>query len=294
MVNINECPDEQKCIKKIQDVELHIFKELEKIFKKYNLRYYAIGGTCLGAVRHQGFIPWDDDIDIVMPGEDYEKFKSILSKELPSTLSSLEYRNNKRCSFLFLKIFDNRTTFVEEENLKFPEIYSGVFVDIMPFYGLPKDQIEREKHMKKLKNYMRCNYFIRQPIGVGKNILERMYSIFMKVLGIVIPFYYFSDKYDKLLAKYYFDESEYVSFTWSARMEKLVFPKRYFENYVMLPFEGGNIRCPSGWHGYLEGHYGDYKTIPPIEEQKSPHNRAIIDLNKSYKYYQKRIIKFKN
>ena len=155
--------EDQEKVKKIQNVELNIFRVLEKIFEKYNLRYYAIGGTCLGAVRHQGFIPWDDDIDIVMPGEDYEKFKSILSKELPSTLSSLEYRNNKRCSFLFLKIFDNRTTFVEEENLRFPEIYSGIFVDIMPFYGLPKAQIEREKHMKKLKNYMRCNYFIRQP-----------------------------------------------------------------------------------------------------------------------------------
>lgn len=282
-------------LKEIQHTILSIFKEVDRICEKNNLRYYAIGGTCLGAVRHRGFIPWDDDLDIAMPRKDYEEFIKIAQKELPNNLALLTPKHIKHYECMFIKVHNTDTSFIEGMVKMYPERYTGVSIDIMPLDGLPDDIRERKKHFVRLDRYAVADVHRRWKSSEWHTGVKRILGYFVSfVLWCLTPFdwSYFYKKHEKECKKYDFEGSNYTSYAWSRRASKLVFPIEDFKDYVTLPFEDYHMRCPVGYEDFLRIMFGDYRKLPPKEEQTPRHAAsAVIDIHTSYKRYQRNAYK---
>ena len=133
-------------LKEMQRIELELLLEFDRLCKKRGLRYYMDGGTLLGAMCYEGFIPWDDDIDLKMPRPDYERFLG-LAEELPSHIA-VEAPSKEQCAHVFLKLTDQRTLLLEHAGERINE--SGVYIDILPMDGHPADGLAYEKHQQSL------------------------------------------------------------------------------------------------------------------------------------------------
>ena len=266
----------------LQSKELDILKAIIKVIEDNGLSYFAIGGTCIGAVRHNGFIPWDDDIDIAMPRKDYELFRTKLYKELPANLKKLDYDNSERNDFLFVKIHDTTTTFVENYAKDSPDRYTGAFIDIMAFDGLPlknsKRIVRRSQKLLKLNGKIR-----KTPIGYRK---QKPFKAMVKsVVSFFFKYNHFSTKWCNMLKKYPFDNSEKVYLSCRheksalAKGKKVVFPYSYFADYASVDFEDIKIRVPIKYDEYLTDDFGDYMQLPPEEKRNSGHDAFICDMN---------------
>ncbi len=273
--------DLQKCI-------LDIYIEIKKICDKHNITYYGIGGTCIGAVRHRGFIPWDDDLDIAIPIEEYQCFKAAVEAELPPHYKLFTCANGQHFPHVFYKIYDCRTTFIELLYYSYPETYKGVFVDVFPLSGLPANRLARALFMKKVRFYQILNYynrFFESNIKIkGKlKFIKRLLKVFLREK---FPINYFSDILIDLLGKYPVSEMGDGDSVWFFHETKLIFGKRSFSGVVEFDFENTKMFIPAGYDRYLTEHFGNYMQFPPQEEQK-PHHLGLIDLKNSYEKYQR-------
>ena len=217
----------------VQEKELEIAKEIIKIIEKHNLRYFAIGGTALGAIRHGGFIPWDDDIDIALPRKDYEKLREILPKELPKNLEFLDYDNVKTNIFLFSKVHDVNTSYIADYAENTPDFYTGVFVDIMPLDGMPRDEQQKAKIIKHLRRLLFLNIRVR-PIPTTTDTFSRKIKYGLKkILQCFFRYNYFSDALMKYASKYDFDSSECVCYDYYVEIpnaeKRVVFEREDFK-----------------------------------------------------------------
>ena len=277
----------------IQEREFKIFEAIIPILEKHNLRYFAVGGTCIGAIRHHGFIPWDDDIDIAMPRRDYELFRTQYYKELPEQYVKLDYDNAVGNSFLFTKIHDSQTTYVEEYAKEFPDRYTGVFVDIMPVDGLPANERKRNKLIKILDVVCKLNLLnrpsFRNDDSWGEKVKEVIKFIIRLLLNRFFNYNYFSNKVLELVEKNDFDSSEQIYFTWryGSDIKRKIYPKSYFSSTIQVEFEEGKIAVPIEYDKYLSQDFGEYMKLPPEDKQKTIHNVYICDLEKPCQYYSK-------
>lgn len=280
-------------IKKIQEIELDIFKEFSNICKQNNLRYFAIGGTCIGAVRHQGFIPWDDDIDVAMPYEDYIRFKNIASRELQGPLVLYDETQIKHYPSNFCKIHNKNTTYIEKIQIGHKETYTGIWIDIMPIFGLPNDKRERDCKLKKYKNYIRFNVILRSPFcAYSTTIFRALVWLLFRPISFFLPFNYYNYKIHDLFEKYYLDNSEKILFGWRFIPLKrynthyqCIFDTKDFKTAQNVPFEDTYISIPSGYDNYLNQDFGDYMKLPPEEDRHSTHDIYICDMDTPYTFY---------
>lgn len=271
-------------IKLLQKKLLEIFMEIDRICKKHNIRYFAIGGTCLGAVRHKGFIPWDDDMDLAMPRIDYEKFKEVAPKEFKSNYKLIVEGSLPHYACPFMKVHDETTTFVEEIVSNFEDRYTGVNVDIMPLDGIPKSYLARLFYFGRIK----ANIILSNRKMYGSSRKQRFFYIFKVMESLYLNHVsntLFVDKVIKLQKKYPFDNCNQLAYTWSRRGSKIVFQRADFEDIIELPFENVKMPCPVGYDDFLTAVYGDYMKLPPKEEQVPLHKLDIFDLHKPAAYY---------
>lgn len=258
----------------VQKVILSIYKEIKKICDAHKINYYAIGGTCIGTIRHKGFIPWDDDIDIAIPIEQYDLFLQFARTELPNYLYVLTCDDAIHYPNGFAKICDNRTMFIMRSSLYYPDSYKGVFVDIMPISGIPVCRIPRLLFCKRIKLLGWLNIKRRYGSGLIQFILK------------AFPFNFFSSHWIRLLRMHPFKKSKITGYVWwPSWIELLVFPTSFMGDPIELKFEDTTMKCPREYHNYLSFQFGDYMTLPPLEKQITHH--GFIDLNNSFKYYQK-------
>lgn len=279
--------------KMVQQYALDIFKEFKRICEKNKLRYFAIGGTCIGAIRHKGFIPWDDDIDVAMPAEDYHKFMSVFSQELKKPYAVFLPKDSKHYTMSFGKIQNVDTTFVEETVRKFPDRYIGVNIDVFPVYGLPEDEKEVQRIVWKNELLRKINFKIRLPFSECESMSGKLLWILLTPLRL-LPFHFVTDWQDKMLSKHPFEESERVYFSWrlvpdtsagSTYTYKNIFPLADFQSTINVPFENTEIAVPAGYDRYLTMDFGDYMKLPPKEAQLAGHPKAILDFERPYTEY---------
>ena len=273
-------------VNEVQGKILEIYKEIKRICDKHQLRYFAIGGTCLGAVRHKGFIPWDDDMDISMPDEDYKRFMEIADAELPDNMKVLESAKFEKCVNTFNKVHNINTTFIPIGSENCPDRQSGIYVDIMPMCGLPSQKILQKMYVIKNKMLYGFNYWRRIDRKPNK-LFDKLLYMLIKPVNYFVPFTFWSDLLEKMRAKHRFDKSEYVGFTWSFCPEKRIFEKDLFASYVDLPFEDTVVPCPKRYHEYLTLHYGDYLKLPPEDKRIGMH-ACFVAVDRSYTDYHKR------
>ena len=270
-----------------QKVILDIFKITADICERHDIPYFAIGGTCLGAVRHKGFIPWDDDIDIAIPIQHFDEFWDIAERELPPGYETYTCKKVRTYDKIFGKIHNTETAYIETKEIGYYKAYKGIFVDIMPISAIPDTDAEREAFYDSVLNYKKQNYYRRFPYKVvqSKRKKTRLKWMLMRVAGMFGGFDYYSDKWMDLLRAHPFGSSSLTGYSWSKNIRKYTFPADCFANTVDMPFEDTTIKCPALYDKYLTLQFGDdYMELPP-EEKRAPHRTEVVDVNKSYKQY---------
>lgn len=290
----NKKMSNSKDIKKIQNEILRIFKEYKKVCEKHNLRYFAIGGTCIGAVRHKGFIPWDDDLDVAMPYEDYKEFIDVASTEICSGLELYKPEDHKPYIYNFIKLHNVNTTLIEQNCTRFPDRYTGIYIDIMPIYGLPKGAKLQKQYQNKCDSCLRANRTIRLPFSYGNSFLSKMFWIEHLPITITKPYSYYTDKLERIFADFEFDESDKILFGWRRKPSwrypnityKNMFNYRDFASAVQMQFEDTVINVPVGYDAYLKADFGNYMELPPIEKRTPQHPVDLLDFEKPFRVYQ--------
>lgn len=277
----------------IQAIILDVFKEIKSICENHNLKYYAIGGTCIGAIRHKGFIPWDDDMDLAMPIDDYKRFIDIAKEELHFPYELYLPEMHPHWMGNYIKVHNVETAYCEPDSLVYPDRMTGINIDIMPLYGVPKSQLKREICQIKNDYYHYMNRRLKSPASVTNKTANSIFKFISSIDGSKNNMMLYCERIDKCFAKYPLFESDKVLFGWRDRVS---YKKRAF-HYIILadsadfkdslevPFENIGIRVPSGYDHYLSLEYGNYMKIPPKEKQIN-HQPQIIDLCNSYKKYQ--------
>lgn len=256
---------------------LDILSEVDKACKTHHLRYYIMAGTLLGAVRHKGFIPWDDDLDIGMPRADYEIFVKKWSKFLPSYLEMIHAENDSEYPLSFAKIQDARTTLIERKHLKYT---GGIYIDVFPLDGVPSNRLSQMLHFTRFAFYNKLLYFIyRDPYKHGKGAsswIPRLSRVLFSRQGV-------QKKLKGIMTKYDFDTSKNIC-DYDDGI-KGILPKQVLGEPTSILFEEREFCGVKDYHTYLSNKYGDYMRIPDKEHQRQ-HNFYFLDLNSPYRNLQ--------
>lgn len=266
----------------IQQKLLEIAKEYIKVCEKLNLRYFASGGTALGAVRHKGFIPWDDDMDFQMPRKDYEILLKEGQKYLPDYLFIQTHETEKKYLMPFMKIRDSRTTAIDKYYSKL-KINQGLWIDIFPLDDLPLS-ISKQKLLNWFDNeFLRRRYM---PHRYKMNGFKTKFANF--VIKVLFPSKTLTYRWSHHLAVKYSKKNKGDMY-WNNCDGRLVYhmKKEWFDNYNLLDFEEIKIRVPSDTIDFLVDHYGKWEEIPSKDKQITNHEFNIIDLHKSNVEYMK-------
>ena len=256
-------------LEKIKQTEMEVMDYIVKVCKKYNITYYLYFGTLIGAIRHKGFIPWDDDIDIVMKPDDYMKFLDMIEKENNDKYYLQNFYNTKRYCFIFSKIRKLHTTMVEEDWNYLP-FKKGINVDIFPMYKYPKSRLGKIRFMYRYKLVsLLLNRDVKLPGVKGKVINIILHLIPRSICNKIVI-----RKHNKML-KYNKDFDEYFT-------DDFRFDKNWFEP-IIVPFEDRKYVAPADYDKILTRQFGDYMTPPPKEEQVGHGGgKLILSFTKDY------------
>lgn len=248
--------------KESQRIALEILKKVACICEEHNFRYVLIWGTLIGAIRHNGFIPWDDDIDIAMPRPDYDKLLSFFKKHRDELmpLECLTMETRKNYPHMIARISDSRT-WIDVVNEK--DCGMGVFVDIYPFDGLGKTYDEAFKTMEYVgpNNSLiflaaRKYYHKGNTKGIIKNLIKFPAFIYTHIVGQR----YFVKKTNKLLKTLNYEKSAYISCAaWLTHPDRVIFKKEQIENRIKWIFEDAEFYIPKDYDNVLRTTYGDYR-----------------------------------
>lgn len=269
-------------IRSLQLIQLDMLKEVDRLCRKYDIKYFLSAGTLLGAVRHKGFIPWDDDIDINMPYRDYVKFCRICDKYLNKEKYFLQTRDtDKHHLYVFAKLRRNETLFLREgqEHMKF---HQGIFIDIFPMFPVPKGTV-----LNALFSFTvaRLKTIMWSPIGAKGN---SRYKVIYKVLSLVpinIPqniIYFLSAR---CKGGYLVDigEPQYGNLrlfikrrAYMGEKIKNIRRKLQVTNLIELEFEGNKFFAPKNFHYILTHKYGNYMKLPPKSKRVGHHIPLVI------------------
>lgn len=262
-------------LKKIQEIELSILKDFVYTCEKYNLTYFLIGGSALGAVRHKGFIPWDDDIDIGLPRKDYEKFLSVVDTEFPDKYHIINAENYDDYPLFTTQLALKGTEFLIE-NFKGLKIPFGIYLDIFPFDGMCNDNRKAILHARKTWFWGKVQILasIKKPYvpfkGLKRGIVWTVTSMIhymLKLLRLSPRKLYRKTK--KLSMKYNGDNNKRLDFFCNTNYMWEILPVKDLYPLRKVEFEGMEVNVPNKVDKYLTQHYGDYMQLPPEEKRKN-------------------------
>lgn len=267
--------DEQR---ELKNMLIEMMEYFHEFCCKNNLKYYALGGTMLGAARHNGFIPWDDDIDIGMPRKDYEKLALLMEKnkeekyifETPLTKEGDYY-------YGFSKLYDTRTTLIENTKYK---IKRGIYIDIFPLDGVGNTLEESKTFSERI--YKLDNLLMLKTAGFRKGrSLYKNIGIFIFRFIPINP-KNILHKLVKKCSEKDFDKYSWVGNLMGAWRFKEVMPKNYIGKPKLYKFEGIEIFGVENADAYLTSLYGNWRELPPEEKRVTHHDFIECDLHKSY------------
>lgn len=268
-------------VKEIQDISFEILKIVAGVCEQLHLRYFLFYGTLIGAVRHRDYIPWDDDLDIMMPRPDYDKLLLNFA-EYTSEYEYLRLFNhdtNRDYPYMITRVSDDRYHIVMDNETEYG---MGVFIDIYPFDGLGNTKEEALKFGLKgdrlsslCYQATRKHYAIENTTSALKKIVKFPVFILSKCIGKN----YFQNKLSDLAGVTNYEHSNFVGcVVWLSGGAKDIFPRQWFDEYVLLTFGSEKFRAPKEYDALLKHIYGDYMQLPPEKDRIGHH---------SYKAYEK-------
>lgn len=254
-------------------VQLNILKEFAKFCDEHSLRYYIVGGTLLGAVRHGGFIPWDDDIDVAMPRPDYDRLLEVSGVEISSVYRVTSVKNCKEHSRLFMKVVDTRTT---AKHFYYSDRYQmSIGIDVFPLDGVPADAKKRKRYFRKLFILKKMFSYTQTQLMRGSTklraLLKTLAALPCRLIGRERLFF----MVEKEAAKYPFEQAEEIGITFGVYGPKEIVRKEEYLPYHELSYEGITVHAPENYDQYLRQLYGDYMELPPEEDRKPNHPYTV-------------------
>lgn len=296
-IKVIDFENEVERTKYIQTQSLEILKVFHDICEEYNLKYFLHYGTLIGAIRHQGFIPWDDDLDVAMPREDYEAFLKIAEEKLPNNMFLQSKETDINYYVLFAKIRKIDTP-LQEQTFSHFQVEKGVWIDIFPFDYCVKDsqkEIERIQEVNenfKLRKYLFPTFYAKdekfinfpktmvkkfvvktlenhQKKPVRTKLLRKLDSMYYKTLNSI-----FVDR-GKLSEYYMRTYATPITYDYLSNLNKGVVEQNDFEERILVEFEGYRFYAPKNFDQILRNEYGDYMKLPPKSERKNTHKWVI-------------------
>jgi len=269
----------------LQEKLLELLKEIDVICKKHNITYYIDGGSAIGAIRHKGFIPWDDDIDIAMTRENYNKFRKIIDKEIPSNRKFECMDNNPNYTMVYARYCDRETTSILRSSM-LDVFESGVFIDIFILDPFPDDEKERRKYLKLFYAYAEyINPYYYDTIICENYKDVRKLAFLDKVLGRKR----FNEYIEKKLFSY--KEEDCKDYHFRFDLFNFIYPKEYFEEPRIMEFAGMQGPVPTMIEDYLDIHYGDTWMYIPDPDNQDVHN-VVTNLNVPYQTFKEDYMKY--
>ena len=281
-------------LKKLQQKNLEMAKYFIQFCKENSINVFLCGGACLGAVRHKGFIPWDDDIDLFMPADDFGKLCSIWSEKADTEHYSLcletrEYNDHH----LTPTIRDNKTTFITEETCE-TDTNQGVALEIAVLNACPKSKIGQKVQLILAAG---ASLFKAQRLPKRQNKI--VYFISKLLLGFfrgsnIRYFMWATMERWATKSNRQYQESEFVREFTMFPFIKWMYPRKWFDDTLWVPFENTKMPIPIGAHEYLTKRYGNYMELPPEKDRHPEHRIVFMDLDTPYikyrgeKYYTKK------
>ncbi|OWV26303.1 hypothetical protein B7988_06885 [Fibrobacter sp. UWB1] len=257
-------------IREIREILLDMLKEVDSFCRKNSLNYSVAFGTLLGAIRHKGFIPWDDDIDILLPREDYEKFKRIFRNE---RYEVKYFDKDNNVIYPFAKVVDTKTL-LKENISDSPEM--GIYIDVFPVDSLPSNRIQQYLFQAK-KSFLNAVYTLK--IVNENNQRSFLKNAFLRISHVVLK---------RISWKTILESMERASMTYDKRkctMKGILVPldnrlrevvnKSVFDDYVDVPFEFLTVKAVKKYDEYLHALFGDYMKLPPKEKQITHHDYNV-------------------
>lgn len=269
---VKEQEEKNRILRKLQLTELEILRELDRVCRKHNLRYYIVGGTLIGAVRHKGFIPWDDDIDVSMPRKDFNKLCKIAKEEFSGDYFLQTRKTDKKCYFYYAKLRKSGTYFGEDKFEHTP-IHKGIFMDIFPL-----DHIPECKLLQKL--YFRLFSCLTGFICSKEKTTEFLYKnmslpfiVTFRLIQCILPKCFFLGLRNLLgkISNTFSSKKNLASLSGFHGYPMEIAPEKWWGDGCDIEFEGLAVRAPSEYKTLLSHMFGDFMELPP-EEERINHN----------------------
>lgn len=281
-------------LRKLQLTELEILQELDRVCRKYNLRYYIVGGTLIGAVRHKGFIPWDDDIDVSMPRKDFNTLCKISKEEFGSSYFLQTHKTDKKCYFHYAKLRKEGTYFGEDK-FEHTELHKGIFMDIFPLDYIPDNKILQKVIFR---GFSCLTGFICSKEKTSEFLYKNMslpFIVSFRLLQCILPKCLLLGM-RTLLAKLSNGLSKkhmLASLSGFHGYPMEISPKDWWADGCDLEFEGIKVMAPKQYHTLLTHMFGDYMQLPD-EKDRVNHNvdpDKIVFSGVTKKDYEPKIIR---
>ncbi len=267
-----------KLLRRHQLAMLDMLTVVDDICNKYEISYMLFAGTALGAIRHQGFVPWDDDLDIIMLREDYEYFLSVAPGEIDSSLYYLQKEYSAHWPMFFSKLRKNGTACIEKMIPRDPKMHQGIYIDIFPC-----DNLSNHKVMRKIQ-------FLASKVVIAKGLDQRaVYLTNSKMKKVFIalcrclpmkPFVTvvrLNQKKDTNMVHCFLGGA--------SKYKKSIFPRKWFQQTKRMSFESKQFPVSQYYDEMLSILYGDYMTPTPVNERTRKVHAEIVDVEHSYKEY---------
>lgn len=265
-------------LRPLQLTMLGILKVFDKFCREHDLKYSLYAGSLLGAVRHKGFIPWDDDLDVCMERSEYDRFVALW-EQLPPEGYILQNKENTPAYWQsFSKIRKDHTTFLQEER-EVGKYHTGIFLDIFPLDRIPDDKLNRAFYKWHCMKYQ---LLTREFVPPKAGTLVRLGS---SVILACIP----KSRREKVrqntlkkVSRYNSQRDLEVAAIETMASLRKPFAPDMLDAYIYLPFEDGEFMCFAGWDDHLRRKFGDYMQLPPVEERAWRHHPIVIDFEHNY------------
>lgn len=263
---------------------LDILMVIHQVCEEHGLRYYLADGSLIGAVRHKGFIPWDDDMDICMPRPDYEQFIQHAHEWLPSRYEFVCFELDKDYPLHFGKVQDAKSTLVERPHLYY---LGGVYVDVFPIDGAPKCKVAQWLWNARYKFLTSMLYLsFRDPYKHGHGPSSWMPLLVRRVM----PMAGWQRAVKRCMMEYDFDRCQYVSFNHNDALGAMIDKDKVLGEPTPIAFEDKEVWGLRDNDSYLTQLFGDYMTPPPADKIHQ-HNFFYMDLDSPYRSFDKSRLK---
>ena len=274
--------DNTQTVRDVQEKILDTMKYIDSLCRRHGIVYYIMGGTALGAVRHGGFIPWDDDLDIFMTPSEYAKFKAVFEAENSERFVLQEWRTTP--DYLeYAKVRMNGTTFIEEGFADRADMHQGIYVDIMILHKVPQNPLLQR--LVYLQSKFVTLYALSQRNWKPKT---RAQSIVLKSLRF-LPCKWMAKQSYRHIYKYDNRKADFQYCYWitPAKFRQGLFDAEFFSEPVDVPFEDTVLLGSAKIKEYLAYRYGDYMKLPPVEKREAAVHAMLYDTTRDYSHYLK-------